>query len=90
VTALILGGFGQAVKVTNDALLQNRTPDIFRGRTFAFYDIAVNTALVIGAILAAWILPISGRSITLPILIAAIYVATVVFILNKKRFKHEE
>ena len=88
-TALILGGFGQAVKVTNDALLQNKTPDIYRGRTFAFYDIAVNTALVLGALLAAWLLPTSGKSTTLPILIAVFYLATVVFIVNKKRFKHQ-
>ena len=89
-TALILGGFGQAVKVTNDALLQNKTPDVFRGRTFAFYDIAVNTALVIGALIAAWILPTSGKSTLLPVLIALIYLVTVVFILNKRSFKDEK
>jgi MFS family permease len=88
VTALVLGGFGQAVKVTNDALLQNKTPDIFRGRTFAFYDIAVNTALVIGALLAAWVLPTSGISTLLPIVIAIFYLLTVAFILNKSRFTH--
>jgi hypothetical protein len=64
------------VKVTNDALVQAKIEDHYRGRIFAFYDVAVNGAIVLGAIVAAIILPGSGKSWLLPISIAALYLLT--------------
>jgi MFS family permease len=73
VAAFFLAGFGQCVKVSNDALVQSKIGDIYRGRVFAFYDVAVNFAIVSGAVLAALILPTSGKSTLLPLLIGAIF-----------------
>jgi MFS family permease len=51
--ALALTGFfvalcGQNVKVTNDALVQSKIDDYYRGRVFAVYDVLVNGAIVSG------------------------------------------
>jgi len=86
VAAFFLAGFGQCVKVSNDALVQSKISDIYRGRVFAFYDVAVNFAIVSGAIIAALILPISGRSTLLPLLIAFIYGLLSVTILKHSKF----
>ena len=86
IAGFFLAGFGQCVKVSNDALVQSKISDIFRGRVFAFYDVAVNGAIVSGAILAAAILPKSGQSTLLPLLIAAIYLVTNLVLLRRTKF----
>ena len=58
-TAFFTALFGQSLKVTNDALVQSKIDDFFRGRVFAVYDVVVNGAIVSSALLAAWILPLS-------------------------------
>jgi MFS family permease len=85
-TAFFVGMFGQSVKVTNDALVQTKIKDEYRGRIFAFYDVAVNGAIVGGAVLAALILPKSGISKLLEFLIAAIYLITSALLLKKANF----
>jgi len=85
-TAFFVGLFGQSVKVTTDALVQSRIDDEFRGRTFAFYDVVVNGAIVAGALLAAVILPKSGTSHILPLVMSAVYALTAVRLLGAKRF----
>ena len=82
----MLAGTGQAVKVTNDALVQTRIQDEFRGRVFAFYDMAVNGAIVLGAVIAAILLPNSGKSIALPLLIISVYVLTSLLLLRGSIF----
>ena len=86
IAGFFLAGFGQCVKVSNDALVQSKITDIYRGRVFAFYDVAVNGAIVSGAILAAVILPKSGQSTLLPLLIAAIYLVTNLVLLRRAKF----
>lgn len=78
--------FGQCVKVSNDALVQSKISDIYRGRVFAFYDVAVNGAIVSGAVIAALILPTSGKSAFLPLLISAIYLLTNLTLLKHAKF----
>ncbi len=85
-TAFFVGLFGQSVKVTNDALVQSRIDDEFRGRTFAFYDVVVNGAIVTGALLAAVILPKSGISHILPLVMSGVYALTAMRLLGAKRF----
>jgi MFS family permease len=46
VTAFLTALCGQSVKVTNDALVQSKIDDYFRGRVFAVYDVVVNGAIV--------------------------------------------
>ncbi|MGI9131741.1 MAG: MFS transporter [Candidatus Nanopelagicaceae bacterium] len=75
-TAFFVGGFGQSLKITNDALVQSKIVDEFRGRIFAFYDVAVNGAIVSGAIISALVLPADGVSLWMPWLIALSYALT--------------
>ena len=89
---LILMGFftgmaGQAVKVTNDAIVQQRTSDIYRGRVFAVYDVVVNGAIVSGALLCALFLPLSGLSRVVPLGIALTYLGAAVLLMNKRVFR---
>ena len=86
VVGFFVAGFGQCVKVSNDALVQSKISDIYRGRVFAFYDVVVNGAIVSGAVIAALMLPASGKSLSLPILIALIYAATNLFLLKRVNF----
>ena len=85
-TAFFVGGFGQSFKITNDALVQSKISDEYRGRIFAFYDVAVNGAIVSGAIIAALTLPSGGASLVLPWLIAISYTVTALVLLRKSKF----
>ena len=86
ITAFLISLFGQSLKVTNDALVQSKIDDYFRGRVFAVYDVAVNTAMVSGAVLAALILPASGVSVMVPILISCVYFLSAGRLLRQKKF----
>ena len=85
-TAFFTALFGQSVKVTNDALVQSKIEDIFRGRVFAVYDVLVNGAIVTGALIAAWILPISGDTWSLPLLISISWALVGLVLLRPKKF----
>ena len=85
-TGFLVSACGQGVKVTNDALVQSRIVDEFRGRVFAVYDVIVNFAIVSGAILAALLLPQSGQSGLVPLLIAILYLFVALTLLRPKRF----
>lgn len=87
IAAFVLAMCGQAVKVTNDALVQSKIHDEFRGRVFSFYDMAVNAAIVSGAFIAAFVLPKSGQSTLLPIIIVATYGLTSAFLLRGVNFR---
>jgi len=88
IAAFFIAASGQAVKVTNDALVQTKIHDEYRGRTFAFYDMTVNAAIVSGAFVAAFILPKSGLSTTLPVLIIGAYVLTSTVLLRPANFSN--
>jgi MFS family permease len=85
-SAFFVGLFGQAVKVTNDALIQSKIQDEYRGRAFAFYDVAVNAGIMVGALIAAVILPKSGNSHALPIVIAGVFALGGVVLLKRSTF----
>lgn len=89
---LILMGFftgmaGQAVKVTNDAIVQQSTSDIYRGRVFAVYDVVVNAAIVSGALICSLFLPASGLTRSVPLGIAAAYLFAALVLMNKRFFR---
>jgi len=86
ITAFFTALCGQSVKVTNDALVQSKIDDYFRGRVFAVYDVVVNSAIVTGALFAAWILPISGDSWLLPLLVAISWVLVATVLLRPEKF----
>lgn len=86
IAAFLLALCGQSVKVSNDALVQGKIHDEFRGRVFAFYDVAVNASIVSGAFIAALVLPKSGESQALPLIIVAAYAFTSLVLLRNSTF----
>ena len=89
--ALALTGFfvalcGQNVKVTNDALVQSKIDDYYRGRVFAVYDVLVNTAIVSGGLIAALMLPTSGVTPWVPALVSASYLLVALRLLRPEKF----
>ncbi len=88
-TGFFAGMAGQGVKVTNDALVQSKIADQFRGRVFAVYDVIVNAGIVGGAIIAALVLPSDGLSSLLPTLIAVAYILFAIIFLRGKNFNSD-
>ena len=84
--AIITALFGQSLKVTNDALVQSKIDDIYRGRVFSVYDVVVNGAIVSGAVLAALLLPNSGDIFLVPLIIAAVYLTAGLHLLRSRVF----
>lgn len=85
-SALLVGLCGQGIKVTNDALVQSKINDEYRGRVFAFYDVVVNAGIITGAIGAALALPDNGASALLPISIALAYLFAATVLMRKASF----
>jgi sugar phosphate permease len=52
----------QGIAICATTVLQEETDDAFRGRLFAFYDVAFNVSLALGAIACAAFVPHNGRS----------------------------
>jgi MFS family permease len=86
VTAFFTGLFGQSLKVTNDALVQSKISDEYRGRTFAIYDVVVNGSIVLCALGTALLLPDSGDSWLVPAIIAFAYFITALVLLRPQKF----
>ncbi len=84
--AFLTALFGQSLKVTNDALVQSKIDDIYRGRVFSVYDVVVNGAIVSGAVLAALLLPNSGDTYLVPLIVAAIYLLAGIRLLRGRVF----
>ncbi len=85
-SAFLVGLCGQGIKVTNDALVQSKITDEYRGRVFAFYDVAVNAGIVTGAIGAALMLPDNGVTAYLPITIALFYLFVATVLMRSANF----
>jgi MFS family permease len=84
--AFVTALFGQSLKVTNDALVQSKIDDIYRGRVFSVYDVVVNGAIVSGAVIAALLLPDTGDSYLVPSIVAGIYLLAGVRLLRSRVF----
>ena len=84
--AFTTGLFGQSVKVTNDALVQSKISDEFRGRVFAVYDVVVNASIVSYSIIAALLLPQSGDTWLVPTLVALSYLLVALITLRPAKF----
>ena len=85
-SAFLVGLCGQGIKVTNDALVQSKITDGFRGRVFAFYDVAVNAGVVTGAVGAALILPDNGLTAVLPLMVALFYLFAATVLMRRANF----
>jgi len=87
VTAFLAAFFGQNIKVTNDALVQSKIDDYYRGRVFAVYDVVVNAAIVSGGLIAALLLPTSGVTAMVPLCVIAAYLLVALITLRSSKFK---
>lgn len=87
VTAFLASFFGQNIKVTNDALVQSKIDDYYRGRVFAVYDVVVNGAIVSGGLIAALLLPTSGVSVAVPLFVSTAYFLIAAVVLRSSKFK---
>jgi predicted MFS family arabinose efflux permease len=56
--------------------LQQEADDAYRGRMFAFYDMAFNIAFAGGAALSVLFMPRSGHSLSLIVIVAAGFAIT--------------
>ena len=86
-TAFFTALCGQSLKVTNDALVQSKIDDIYRGRVFSVYDVVVNGAIVTGGLVAAFLLPLSGDTVVVPLVVFALYLIASLGLLNRPPFK---
>jgi hypothetical protein len=87
VTAFLTAFCGQNIKVTNDALVQSKIDDYYRGRVFAVYDVVVNSAIVSGGLIAALLLPTSGVTARVPLFVMTAYLLVAVVVLRPSKFK---
>ena len=85
-TAFFTAFFGQNLKVTNDALVQSKIDDYYRGRVFAVYDVVVNGAIVSGGLIAALLLPQSGVSAVVPLCVSVAYLLVALRLLRSSVF----
>jgi MFS family permease len=85
VSAFFLGVASQGIKICVDTLVQAGIDDAFRGRIFSIYDVIFNVAFVAAAATAAVVLPFSGRSHAVLVLVALGYVATAFFYARASR-----
>ena len=60
--SLNLGLVAQGVAICAVTIIQQRMDDDYRGRVFALYDMLFNVPFVLGAVVAAQIIPDSGKS----------------------------
>lgn len=85
-TAFTTGLFGQSVKVTNDALVQSKISDEYRGRVFAVYDVVVNGCIVTFAVIGALLLPQSGDTWVVPLLVGTSYLFIALILMRPSAF----
>jgi MFS family permease len=78
VAALLLGITAQNVKICVDTLVQAHVADEVKGRVFVLYDMIFNVALVLAAVIGAFILPANGKSVPILVGLAAVYLLTAV------------
>ncbi len=78
VLSLTLGLVAQGVAICSVTIIQQRMDDNYRGRVFALYDMLFNVPFVLGAVLAAQIIPDSGKSYLLIAVAAAGYLLVAV------------
>ncbi len=84
--AVIVSFSVQGGKIAVDTIVQRDTDDAFRGRAFALYDVAYNTAFITAAVIGALVLPPNGYSHAV---MSALVVAYVVFAFAYSRAPRE-
>jgi MFS family permease len=73
VAAFLLGVTAQVTKICVDTLVQAYVDDEVKGRVFVLYDMVFNVALVVAAVMGAFVLPADGRSVPIVLVLAGCY-----------------
>jgi MFS family permease len=73
ISSIALGFAMQATKICVDSTIQASVDADFLGRAFALYDAGSNTCFAAAVVIAAYAMPLSGRSETTVIAISAAY-----------------
>lgn len=73
IAGFLLGLLAQSIKICVDTLVQAYVSDEFKGRVFVLYDMVFNVALVVAAVIGAFILPPNGKSVVALVVIAILY-----------------
>jgi MFS family permease len=89
ITAFLTALCGQNLKVTNDALVQSKISDEYRGRVFSVYDVVVNAAIIIGALGSALLLPTDGDTAVVPLIVCITYLIAGVRLLRPSVFTYK-
>jgi MFS family permease len=71
-----LGFVAQAIKICVDTTLQESVDDDFRGRVFSVYDTLFNVTFVLALLIGALLLPASGVSYAMLLVVGAGYLLT--------------
>jgi hypothetical protein len=66
----------QGVAICTTTILQEEVEDAYRGRVFSFYDMMFNVTYVLGAVIVAAFMPVTGRSPVIIGLVAVGYAVT--------------
>jgi len=66
----------QGVAICATTILQEEVADAYRGRVFSFYDMMFNVTYVLGAVVIAGFMPLTGRSPVIIGVVAAGYAVT--------------
>jgi MFS family permease len=75
---LVLGFVAQAVKICVDTTLQEVVDDDYRGRVFSVYDTLFNVTYVVALVIGAFVLPASGISYPMLVVVGVGYALTAV------------
>jgi MFS family permease len=75
---LVLGFVAQAVKICVDTTLQEVVDDDYRGRVFSVYDTLYNVTYVVALVIGAFVLPASGISYPMLVVVGVGYALTAV------------
>ncbi len=78
IAGFVLGLCLQSVKICADAVVQAHIDDDVRGRVMVVYDIINNLGYVVGAVIAAALLPFDGHSVPFFVGLAGIFAACAV------------
>ncbi|GAA4569533.1 MFS transporter [Planotetraspora kaengkrachanensis] len=73
IAAFVLGVAGQSVKICADTVVQREIGEVYLGRVFSIYDMLFNGMTVLGAGIAALLLPANGKSFVVLIVIGLGY-----------------
>jgi hypothetical protein len=79
VAGALLGLGAQSVKICVDTAVQRGVEDRFLGRAFATYDVVFNVAFVSAAVASIALVPDTGRSAALTLMVAGGFTGTAAF-----------